>query len=83
MELKTYLKSKGRQHRRELSTALGINNLYLGQLALGRRQPSESLALTIEFMTHGEVSIDDLRPDLAHKLREYGYTRNQELRQAA
>ena len=83
MELKTYLKSKGRQHRRDLSAALAINNLYLGQLALGHRKPSESLALAIEFMTAGEVTVADLRPDLAHKLREYGYTRTPYLRHAA
>lgn len=83
MELKTFLKSKGRHYRRALSDCLGISNFYLGQVALGRRRPSETLAIAIEHATGGEVTLADLRPDMAEQLSKAGYVLHPELRQAA
>ena len=53
-----------------LAEKLGTSRMYLSHLAHGRRKASPKLARSIEEATNGDVSISELRPDLAKLFTE-------------
>lgn len=74
MDLKTYLAQR-RGLAGELAGKVGCTAVFLRNVAAGHRAVSETLALAIERVTQGEVSVADLRPELAEALRRGGYSR--------
>ena len=69
MELKLYLKIHGAD---DLARKIGTSPVYLSHIAAGRRRASPARAQAIEKATGGQVTIFDLRPDLAEMFAVVG-----------
>lgn len=70
MNAYTYLKTHSRADIRALCRAAKIQEAYFAQLALhpdrkSRRRPSPALALRLVRASGGEMTLRELRPDLA------------------
>lgn len=65
MNLRTYLDSLPRGGAKNFAGRIGVEPVYLSQLAAkqGGRQPSPALCVVIEQATDGVVSRTDLRDD--------------------
>ncbi|HEY9101702.1 hypothetical protein [Chitinimonas sp.] len=63
MKLKDYFKLKP-GNRLKLARAAGTEAAYLSQIAGGHKIPSLQLARAIRDATQGQVSYDDLLPEL-------------------
>lgn len=74
MSLKTYLKSN-RGEAARLARAIGVNHVYLRNVAYGLRNVSADVAVAIEKESNGAVTVEDLRSDFADLLRSAGYVR--------
>ena len=64
MDLQMYFEGKPRGSKASLARSLGITKTWMGLLISKRRIPSAELAMEIERQTGGEVTRQDLRPDL-------------------
>jgi len=64
MDLQMYFEGKPRGSKANLARSLGITKTWMGLLISKRRIPSAELAMEIERQTVGEVTRQDLRPDL-------------------
>ncbi|MEC4683387.1 MAG: YdaS family helix-turn-helix protein [Nitrospirota bacterium] len=62
MELIAYLRKKSAT---QLASEIGTSPMYLFHIASKRRKASPKMAVAIQRATGGEVSVYDLRPDLA------------------
>ncbi len=67
MDVRTYMKTKGRPASETMAKRAGTSYNYLIQLAGGHRKPSHKLAKRIEAATRGVISRHDLRPDIFGK----------------
>lgn len=63
MKLKDYFKTRPGA-RTQLAEAVGVRPVYLSQLAGGHGNASAELAIAIEKATSGQVSCEDIRPDV-------------------
>ena len=61
MTLKDFIKSHPRGYRSRLARDLGIHPMHLNNLIRRIRQPSLGLAVKIEALTGGQVTVKDLR----------------------
>ena len=66
MNMKQYLQKhrKDRQKLRDLAKTVGVQRIYLTQIAGGHCRPSAALAQRIHTATGGEVHMSELRPDV-------------------
>lgn len=64
MELRDYLKALKPELRERLAAAAETTVPYLYQLAGGHRMASARLAIRIEDASQGEVTREELRPDI-------------------
>lgn len=64
MDLKTYIKKRGRGAQSELARALDITPVLIHQWATGRRRVPAERCRAIEEATGGVVKAADLRPDV-------------------
>lgn len=63
--LRTYLDGLSvRGALAEMARALGIERVYLSQLAANDRKPSPKLCAAIERVTGGRLTCEELRPDI-------------------
>jgi len=66
MNMKQYIMKykKERQKVRELAQTVGVQRIYLTQIASGSYRPSPMLARKLHQATDGEIHMSDLRPDI-------------------
>jgi DNA-binding transcriptional regulator YdaS (Cro superfamily) len=60
----------GRDVWGDLAGAVGSSKAYISQIAHGHRRASAEMARDIEIKTNGEVTRDQLRPDLFGPLED-------------
>lgn len=66
MNLKTYLRELGTDEARlEFARRCGTSVAYLRMIAYNAKRCGEALAMTIDQMTEGAVTVEELRPDLS------------------
>ena len=68
MKLKAYFNDLPHGSKIELANKLGITKTWLSLIISGRKKPSASLCNLIEKKTRGEVTRQDLRPDIFRNL---------------
>ena len=59
-----YLKINGQVEAEKLAIKAGTNLAYFRHIAYGQRKPSPDLARAIEKASKGEVTKEELRPDI-------------------
>lgn len=68
MTLQQWFADKPRGSKVQMTRALGISKTYMSMLISGRETPSAAMAVMIHQYTNGEVSREELRPDLFMEL---------------
>ena len=64
MTLQQWFADKPRGSKVEMAKALGISKTWMSLLITGKEIPSPALSVSIHRYTKGEVSKEELRPDL-------------------
>lgn len=64
MTLKEYFLDRPRGAKAAMAASMGVSRTWIALLISGRRLPGAELALAIHRYTNGEVSKQELRPDL-------------------
>ena len=69
MDIARYAKRNGGFPK--IAAHLGLNAEFLRQISKGRRKPSPETAIAIEHATSGQVTREELRPDIFAAPRTY------------
>lgn len=64
MKLKDHFKDKPRGYQKKMRLSIGVSSSFLSQIASGYCKAPVWVAKAIEKFTNGEVSREDLRPDI-------------------
>lgn len=64
MTLLEFLNSKTTEDQAQFARACGTTIGYLRLIAYGKRRCGESLAINIDRESSGQVSLDEMRPDV-------------------
>ena len=75
MKLKDFLKTLNKEQKKSFYVALDVTPGYLAQISGGHSKCPYLLALKIEKLSNGLISLKDLRPCLASGLNDAGYVR--------
>lgn len=69
MTLKEYFEGKRRGAKADFALKIGITRTWLSLIISGRHLPSANLTIEIHRATRGQVSREDLRPDLFGRVK--------------
>jgi len=64
MKLKLWFLDKPRGAKAALADHLGVSRTWMALLIAGTRRPSPQLSILIDRYTNGEVTREELRPDI-------------------
>jgi DNA-binding transcriptional regulator YdaS (Cro superfamily) len=64
MNLKTWFDDKPRGSKAAMAASIGVSRTWMALLIAETQRPSPELAIAIDRYTAGEVSREELRPDI-------------------